>query len=334
MWEEGLEAGTPGCEGRSFFFGLLRSPQEWHQLALVIPFAMDRLRFVRPWKAKAMVEMLTNSPARLVELRKNALQKMIEQVEKLEKDERVLHDSVAPHVQKILHDKKLVLLSRLMTEAGVDDLILVDEVINGFDLTGCLKVSGQFPAVKGGELIAKTRDQLLVNSVGRVALVVSFARQSKTPDDDVALLAECDDEVARSWVTGPFSRDQFDCEFGRGGWVAAHRFVIHQSSGGVLKRRLIDDFSISGQNDTIVPSERLDHSGLAEVVALAKLLGRCIELGSVDFVDAAGGGWLSSVHPGWMNQKLHIRTLDLRNAYKQLAVSSNDGCVSIICAYQ
>ena len=314
-------------------FGVFRSPQEWHSLAKAIPFPMDRLRFIRPWQARAVLDILTHSPENLVKLRRNALEKIMTQLKEFEQEEVVLHNSMVPHVKRILEGKKIKLLSKLMDEAGVDDRSLADEVVEGLDLTGTLSVSGQFPAIKGGEAVRKSRQDLLKESSWRLASVMSMAKPSSHAGDDEALLSESEVEVERSWAAGPFTKSQLDDEFGVGCWASARRFVIHQSSGGVLKKRLIDDFSMSGHNETIQELERLDHGGLDEVVALVRLLGRCIESEVIDFVDAAGEHWASPVHPGWRRQKINIRTLDLRSAYKQLPVSSADGCVSITCAH-
>ena len=114
-------------------------------------------------------------------------------------------------------------------------------------------------------------------------------RMARPSVHDGALLAETEVEVEKSCAT----KAQLDAEFSVSCWVPAHRFVIHHSSEGVLKRRLIDDLcvsghnetSVSGRNDTIQSQERLDHGGLDEVVvALARLLGHCLEIGVIDFL--------------------------------------------------
>eukprot|EP00971_Amphidinium_carterae_P351714 6492248-Amphidinium_carterae.1 len=54
-------------------FGVYRTPQEWHSLASAMPFPPDSIAFLRPWHAKAIYTMLTNSPLQLNRLRKQRL---------------------------------------------------------------------------------------------------------------------------------------------------------------------------------------------------------------------------------------------------------------------
>eukprot|EP00971_Amphidinium_carterae_P020449 402880-Amphidinium_carterae.1 len=66
-----------------------------------------------------------------------------------------------------------------------------------------------------------------------------------------------------------------------------------------------------------MPSERLDHGGLDEVTALAMSMENAIR----------------TVNEAWKDAKLEIRTLDLRHAYKQLAIASEDLKVAVKCMF-
>eukprot|EP00971_Amphidinium_carterae_P332967 6467411-Amphidinium_carterae.1 len=56
--------------------------------------------------------------------------------------------------------------------------------------------------------------------------------------------------------------EQVDRRPGKGNWVAAKRFAIWLSAPGARKIRVIDDYTVSGQNGMLVPNEKLDHAGL------------------------------------------------------------------------
>ena len=52
--------------------------------------------------------------------------------------------SISPRIAEVLKDKRLCLLEILLSEAGHEDLGLVDDIKKGFGLTGALPRSGVF----------------------------------------------------------------------------------------------------------------------------------------------------------------------------------------------
>ena len=58
--------------------------------------------------------------------------------------ERELKASLSPTIAEVLKGKRPCLLETLLTEAGPEDLGLVDDIKKGFDLTGALPRSGVF----------------------------------------------------------------------------------------------------------------------------------------------------------------------------------------------
>eukprot|EP00971_Amphidinium_carterae_P071592 1416014-Amphidinium_carterae.2 len=98
---------------------------------------------------------------------------------------------------------------------------------------------------------------------------------------------------------GLFHLDEPGAEYGRGGWLPAHMFVMSQSSGGKRKLTLVDNFS---------------------------MLGRSLTDARLDFEDVERRSWSCSVDPACRKcgAKVVCRTLDLRSADKQLGVAEED----------
>eukprot|EP00971_Amphidinium_carterae_P344765 6485360-Amphidinium_carterae.1 len=106
-----------------------------------------------------------------------------------------------------------------------------------------------------------------------------------------------------------------------------------QSSAGQDKPRIIDDYTVNGQNLTVGATERLDHGGVDEFIALTRHLGMAILHGLVRIHCLDGSCVDVRVHPAWRDHGIRARTLDLRSAYKQLAVREDDLDVAITCCY-
>eukprot|EP00971_Amphidinium_carterae_P179264 3555821-Amphidinium_carterae.1 len=98
----------------------------------------------------------------------------------------------------------------------------------------------------------------------RIPRLEASCKANQDQQDEEKLWKQCEEEVHRGWSLGPYTREKVDAMHCRGHWVAAKRFAIWQSSGGKRKLRAINDYSVSGQNATVMPAEKLDHAGLDE----------------------------------------------------------------------
>ena len=329
----GYEAPPGRCTRRWFLIGVFRSPAEWHRQACLLPFPMDQAQAVRPWQAAVLVEIFKMSPAELVASRAKGLKYLMETIVRLNRDEMLLHETLDNHVAKILAGKRLLLLQNLMSAAGVSDVRLISDIKKGFDLTGTVPDSGLFD-LKDEPLEAKLSvEELLRQSRWKVPEAVANARPSGDEDDDDRLLGVCEDEVSKGWAAGPYTVDQVNSLHGEGRWIAARRFGIWQSSAGKQKYRPIDDYTRFGQNSTATVVEKLNHSGLDEVIGVAKVMIAAIATGWIHFLDSDGTVWDGPVNKAWCKAKVVGRTLDLKSAYKQLAISSHDLPMALTCIY-
>ena len=62
----------------------------------------------------------------------------------LKSEESALHDKLPQHLQKILCRKKLLLWKHILVSLGYGDAKIVDDIIEGFSLTGWAPATGVF----------------------------------------------------------------------------------------------------------------------------------------------------------------------------------------------
>ena len=332
---EPLEPGAAGCEGRACVFGCYRSPIEWHLEASPRPFPMDCVRSLKTWQAKAAHDLLVDAPDKIVSKRARLLEDLCRRKKELKSEDDRLKSLMPLHVRKIMQDKSIALFLDLVKKRGDDVAFLEHGLVNGFRLTGEIPNTGFFQLREGLKELQprRPRCEVMQEAVWRIPLAMASASRPSRDDLDEAVLLGCKDEVAKDWLRGPFSKDQLDDLYGQGAWLSGKRFGIYQSSGDQQKLRIIDDFSIHGQNSASLPTEVLDHGGVDELVAILRILGSAFRSGSFDFVDESGQRWYGKVAKGWSGTTVSARTIDLKSAYKQLAVHPDDLPLAITAAY-
>ena len=95
-----------------------------------------------------------------------------------------LKASLSPTIAEVLKGKRPCLLQTLLTEAGPEDLGLVDDIKKGFDLTGALPRSGVF--TQKFRLASMTCDDLRrVSHVSRSVLLESVQSSGDRETDAV-----------------------------------------------------------------------------------------------------------------------------------------------------
>ena len=137
-----------------------------------------------------------------------------------------------------------------------------------------------------------TVKQLEGNAERRSQLVLQMTCSSGPEETDLRLLAETQLEVERGWAEGPFELKDLE-----EGSTISRRFPLVQSS----KTQMIDDFSVSGVNDSCVAHNRVDLHLIDTFCAMAKFFfGQC---------ETAG-----------VDSELRGKTYDLTSAYRQVPV--------------
>ena len=296
------------------------------------PFPMDAAPCARNWHCRSLVQLLSSPPAVVVKRRARNLQYVVEKIARFAMDEVALRRAMVPHVRTIMRGKKVSALDELLCEMGIRAPDIREGLINGFPITGTMPNSGLFDRKPDAEVPMCTKVELLKSSAWQVKRAIARSIPSDA-ETDSHLKAETADEVAKSWAAGPFTKGELDATFGVSGWLAARRFGIWQSSAGSTKFRLIDDYSVFGQNSTVGAVELLDHGGINEYVAVARSMLRALTTGTLSITDTEGVEHHCIVDHGWRGAKLLGRAIDLRSAYKQLAVAECDLNVAVTCMY-
>ena len=148
-----------------------------------------------------------------------------------------------------------------------------------------------------------TVDQLLSESTRRNQAVMASCSTSGDLDVDKAVLRETEEEVRLGWAVGPIDLPASDC-------VVSKRFALVQRN----KTRMIDDFSISGINDTAATENKVD-------------------LHMVDTFGAVIRAFFSCCSEFGNPSELVGKTYDLKSAYRQVPIMAEHLKFSYFCIY-
>ena len=282
---------SPIEEGAHFevlTLGIPRDPADFIKDAQEIGHPRRAFARVPALMKEVLEEVFLGDPFEIKSKRANFLKKWMKRAVQLRAEEQQLHAGLPPHLQPLLKDKKLLLWKEILLDLQYPDSKIVDEVCQGFPLTGWAQSSGVFQTrVKPPD---SSMEQLEGMAKGlNMAVVASLESSEWMPVDQVAW-DETMQEVANGWLAEEPHPDL-------GKQFIAKRFPIQQKE----KTRLIDDFSICGVNSAFGMSEKLRVDAIDEILA-----GISVLLDSQSFVDKGKG--------------LLGRTFDLKSAYKQFGV--------------
>ena len=227
--------------------------------------AIKRIRFVKHWLLRA---------------------------KQLEPQEKQLHDSLSEHMKHVLKGKRLLVWSELLDHIGYPDKNLIDDIKQGFRLSGWLSESHVFPKrVRPPE---NTIEDLKAMSKGLNHSAWARANIKQTDELAASTWEETQAEIQRGWIFQDDIASESD-------HILAVCFGLEQSN----KVRVIDD--CRPINRCAGLKEKLKvHS----VDRFCALMARAFQLHEAeaegDFPELLG------------------RTLDLKSAYKQFGVHGSD----------
>ena len=225
--------------------------------------AKKRIEFIKKWSARA-----------------NALRKAEEEFkQKLE-----------PYASQALKGKRLLVLEEILQSLDYPDKNLVQDISNGFPLSGWLPRSHVFPS-------STRRPSFDVETLRRLALGLNRAtlkslKQRQEEELEKGAWEETQKEISQGWLWEAPNTDINAC-------TLAKRFGIRQGA----KIRVIDDCSCCGLNGSVGLKEKFR---LHSVDQLASMIAHSFNINEVN-------------HP-----RLLGRTYDLKSAYKQFPLSAFD----------
>lgn len=319
-------------------FGIYRSPKQWHEAASKTVHPFDEIKSLKPWQAQVLTEIMELGPAGLVKRRAENLRKWTKRKNELAVQEEALHKSMHPQIAQVMKGKSILLFCEMMKDLGFDYAETKELLTKGFPLTGTITPSKLFYETHVEAKLSKA--ELLSESNWRQMMAVAACGKS---DDDFIDRKVYDitlEEEQNGWARGPFTAEQMNARH-PGGWVPGRRFGIIQGTKELPdgttepKVRQIDDMSAFGMNDTTEVLEKLDLGGIDEIVMMSRAFSQAI-LGEITSVgDSTGKQWSWVRHKSWESiaPQLKGRPLDLKAAYKQLAVRMSDADVACVAVY-
>ncbi len=185
----------------------------------------------------------------IISKRTSWLKRWTDRAQELSHDEAALHRSLKPHCAAVLKGKRLFLFGEMLREISYPDVHLIQDICEGFRITGWLRDSGCFERLPRQPTM--TVQNLLTTAKGLNQAVIS--RANSIDDDDLTRAAwdETQLELEKEWIwlddTHEFS-----------GLSLTHRFGVQQKK----KVRVIDNFKTSGVNATCGSPEKQKLFGL------------------------------------------------------------------------
>lgn len=303
---------TATGQSKLVHFGVLYSPDEFLSHALRLDHPFDCHDAVSAENRSVIDWILREDPAVVKSWRLGQLKKYLRVAAELAGEEKQLHESMHPDVERVMKSKRLLLFKRMLEDSGNCDADLFKCMVEGFPLVGHIQFSGQFP--RQWKPAALSMEALKKSSTwSRKAISASCRRVAEDREIASAVWDETLQQVSKGWLTGPYTESQLDDRHS-GVWIPSKRFGVRQ--GG--KIRAVDDCSEFLINDATSVEEKLDLEGIDQFAAFARFW-------------ASEALRLQLQHTGCSTAgDLKGRCMDLKAAYKQLARNPNHGWASII----
>ena len=245
-----------------------------------------------PTEVTETIRKVCSTPAAdLAKDRTATMRKWLSKVVELGEEERLLKESLAPHVSALMAAKRLKFFEHLLCESGHGDPELFRAICNGFDLAGPIPASNVY---KKRKRFATLRTADLRSSAKRIRTgIIHSVRSSGDLEMDNALYEVTQEELRTGWLHGPYRPSDLSESA-----TVTRRFAVRQNN----KIRPIDDYTESLVNSTSASGETITLHGVETICATSALMMRHLK--------TAGA-----------STGLSVKTWDLHKAYKQLCLS-------------
>lgn len=288
---------------QSLFFGVYRNCEQFVEAAVSVGHPVSGTAVLPGALQEAVDFVASHSMYEVAKHRHDTLEYWLSRAKTLNVSEKALHEGLPPSLQSILSPKRLLLWKEMLEFYSYPDVAVFEEVVNGTCLAGAAPVVPAFDACfKPARLTMK---ELACTAKSSRNALLETIRTSGDPEIDQTVMQKTLEELECGWLEGPIPLDELPDDA-----VVSRRFGIKQSSGDVLKIRLIDDFSASGVNDTVQVESATKLHTLDVAAAL------CMEL------------LRASPDQQWLG-----KTFDLSSAYRQLGISPRSRWVSFVAVF-
>ena len=274
-------------------FGVFWKPEEFVKVAGEVNHPLAPELAVPKVLMEAIEFNCVNDASVVADTRLEFAKTWIKRAIQLKQDENNLRQGMDPVVHAATRGKRILLFKEMVSQLGFPDEDVCLELENGVNLVGEIQRTNMLPCKFKPPLC--TLDNLADCATKLRPSLQSGAMSSGDNKVDEEVWSKTLQEVEAGWLRGPLSESQVPADA-----PITRRFGLTQKKGKV---RLIDDYTESLINSCVcaVGSPILHTTDVACAVFAVWLL-RCSKLG-------IGSG-------------LHIRTFDLKSAYRQVGLSS------------
>jgi len=284
-------------------FGIPWTPEAFISQACKVGHPATRDSGV-PWELRsAVAKHMEWSDEQMISYRVFWCRKWITRASELESAERLDAASRDPIVAGLTQNKRLMLTGEMLKDIGYEDTQALELLARGATLAGEIETSPAFE--RQYKPCLATLDQLRQNAPKLNKVILSMTQSSGSSEVDKQLLDETKLEVQKGWAVGPFDLEELE-----EGAVISRRFPLSQGS----KTRMIDDYSISGINDSCTVNNKLD-------------------LHMVDTFCAVVKHYFKECSASGSNMELLAKTFDLKSAYRQVPIRPDHYCFSYFSVY-
>ena len=312
-----------------FVFGIYRSQMSFVEDAMKLQHPFDCCVGVPDDALKCLASHLQSSPLEAIKLRLNMLLSWKKKAVELKTEDDILFAQMTSGCRSVLKGKRISLMKHIAEQIGWPDMAFFDELVEGFKLTGVQPKSGVFESDCKPPL--HSEEELM--SKGKFLRPALWGKIKSEPLQEFSQpLWEITVKEAKEkeWLKGPLTYDEINFLYDHD-WLPVRRFAVFQKD----KWRPIDDFSENGVNGSFGSMEKVDLRALDETVWLSVAIMRALKSGAYSFRLADGSFLEGKVNDAWFtngsNPRPLVKTLDLKSAYKQLALNDLEARKSVIC---
>lgn len=233
------------------------------------------------------------SPQQMSKYRLDWCKEWLMRAKELEGVEKECRESRPAHVAELTKLKRVSLTKEILTDIGYSDISCLDLIESGSTLAGDIEQCNIFRQQYKPCLM--TLEQLARDAPRRNEYILKMTVSAGSAELDRQVLEETREELNRGWAEGPFELHQLE-----EGATKSRRFPLVQGS----KTRMIDDFSISGVNDSSASFNKVDLHVVDTFSSVVKRFFSCCQ--AVD-----------------TNSLLEGKTYDLKSAYRQVPIRAD-----------
>ena len=217
----------------------------------------------------------------------------LKRAKELESEELRDRENRPDHVKHSTQSKRILVTREILESIGYEDVQALDFLKHGSTLAGSIESCNIFENQFKPCLL--TLEQLEQGAARRNQAILAMTVSSGAETVDRQVLEETRVELERGWARGPFKLEDLpdDC-------VISRRFPLAQSN----KTRMIDDFSISGVNDSCTIHSKID-------------------LHMIDTLGAVVRKYFQRCSGAKADSRLWAKTFDLKSAYRQVPIRSD-----------